>query len=70
MIHLKPQTALGGFALVILLLAGAAIGRVLGIGFDEALYLTVLALIGSAWLGNRFMLKRAEPPAHEPETEL
>ena len=70
MIQWKPQTSVGGFALVTLLLAGTAIRRVLGIGFDQALYLTGLALIGSAWLGNRFMLKQAEPPTDEPEIEV
>lgn len=69
MIHLKPPTATGGFALATLLLAGTAIGRALGIAFDQALYLTALVLIGSAWLGNRFLLKRVEPPTHEPETD-
>jgi hypothetical protein len=68
-IPLKPQTARGGFALVALLLAGTATGRALGIGFDQALYLSVLVLIGCAWLGNRFLLKRVEPPTHEPETD-
>jgi hypothetical protein len=54
MIHLKPQTAIGGFTLVTLLLVGTAIGRVLGISFDEALYLTVVVLIGITWAVNRF----------------
>lgn len=55
---LKPQTALGGFALVTLLLAGAAVGRVLGMSFGEALYLTGLVLVVLGWLGNRMMLRR------------
>jgi hypothetical protein len=65
----KPQIALDSFALVTLLLAGTAIGRVLGIGFDQAPYLTALVLIGSAWLGSRFLLKQAEPPTDDSETE-
>lgn len=64
---LKPQTALGIFALMTLLLAGAAIGRVLGMSFGEALYLTGLLLAALAWLGNRVMLRRVSPPADEPE---
>jgi hypothetical protein len=58
MIYLKPQTAIGGFALVTALFAGTAIGRVLGISFGEALYLSVVTLIGIAWIANRLMLHR------------
>lgn len=60
---LKPQTALGGFALITLLLAGAAVGRVFGMSFGEALYLTALLLAVLGWLGNRVRLRRAAPPA-------
>lgn len=58
MIYLKPQTAIGSFALMTLLLAGTAIGRVLGVSFDEALYLTVVVLIGITWVINRFRLRQ------------
>ena len=61
MTTLKSQTALGGFALITLLLAGAAIGRVLGVSFGEALYLTGLALVVLGWIINQFMLRRANP---------
>ena len=54
MTSLKPQTTLGGFALLNLLLAGTAIGRVLGFGFDEALYVSTLFLILIAWAFNRY----------------
>jgi putative Mn2+ efflux pump MntP len=54
---LKPQTALGGFALITLLLAGAAVGRVFGMSFGEALYLTGVLLVGLGWLGNRVLLR-------------
>lgn len=57
MATLKPQTALGGFALVTLLLAGAAVGQVMGVSFGEALYLTGLVLVAAGWLGNRLMLR-------------
>jgi hypothetical protein len=65
MIYLKPHTAIGVFALVTALLAKAAIGRVLGISFGEALYLSVLALIGIAWTVNRLMLRREHDVAEE-----
>ncbi len=61
----KPQTALGAFALITLLLAGAAVGRVFGVSFGEALYLTVLLLAVLGWLGNRLMLRRAAPSADD-----
>jgi putative Mn2+ efflux pump MntP len=57
MTMLKPQTALGGFALIALLLAGAAVGRVFGMSFGEALYLTGVLLVGLGWLGNRVLLR-------------
>ncbi len=50
MTTLKPQTALGGFALITLLLAGAAVGQVLGVSFGEALYLTWVLLMALGWL--------------------
>ena len=58
MTSLKPQTALGGFALLTLLLAGTAIGRVLGFGFDEALYLATLFLIVIVWAFNRCLMQQ------------
>ena len=58
MTTLKPQTALGGFALLTLLLTGTAIGRVLGFGFDEALYLATLFLILIAWAFNHCLLRQ------------
>jgi hypothetical protein len=67
MTTLKPQTALGGFALVTLLLAGAAVGRVFGVSFGEALYLTGLALVVFGWLGNQMMLWRCANPSEDRE---
>ncbi|MEO8613260.1 MAG: hypothetical protein ABI690_35545 [Chloroflexota bacterium] len=61
MTALKPQTALGGFALITLLLTGAAVGRVLGVNLGEALYLTVLALVLLGWITSQLMLRRANP---------
>ena len=61
MAALKPQTALGGFALITLLLAGAAVGRVMGVSFGEALYLTGLALVVVGWTTNWLMRRCANP---------
>lgn len=58
MILPTPQTAIGSFALITALLAGAAIGRVLGLGLGEALYLAALTLIGSMWAASRLLLRR------------
>jgi hypothetical protein len=65
MTTLKPQSALGAFALITLLFTGAAVGRVLGMSFGEALYLTALLLSVLGWLGNRVRLRRAAPPADD-----
>ena len=62
MAALKPQTALGGFTLVTLLLAGAAVGRLLGVSFGEALYLTGVLLVVLGWITNWLMLRSANPP--------
>ncbi len=61
MAALKPQTALGSFALITLLLTGAAVGRVMGVSFGEALYLTGLLLVILGWLVNRLMQRCANP---------
>lgn len=65
MIYLKPQTAIGGFALVTALLAGTAIGQVMGTSFGEALYLSVVTLIGITWTVNRLRLRREHDVAEE-----
>lgn len=65
MTTLKPQTALGGFALITLLVTGAAIGRVMGVSFGEALYLTGLLLVILGWLGNRVMLRYCANPSED-----
>ncbi len=67
MAALKPQTALGGFALITLLLAGAAVGRVMGVSFGEALYLTGLLLVILGWLGNRVMLRHSATSSEDRE---
>jgi hypothetical protein len=63
----KPQTALGGFALTTLLLAGAAVGRVLGVSVAEALYLTALLLVVLGWVGNHVALRCANSSNQQSE---
>lgn len=65
MATLKPQTALGGFALITLLLTGAAIGRVMGVSLGEALYVTGLLLVILGWLGNRVLLRYCANPSED-----
>jgi hypothetical protein len=65
MTTLKSQTALGSFALFTLLLAGAAVGRVLGVSLGEALYLTGVLLVAVGWLGNRMMLRCCANPSED-----
>lgn len=67
MTTLKPQTLLGSFALITLLLAGAAVGRVLGVSLGEALYLTGVLLVIFGWLGNRMLLRRYANPSEDRE---
>lgn len=67
MTTLKPQTALGGFAFMSLLLAGAAVGGVLGMNFGEALYLTMLLLVALGWLVNRRVLRQPAPLSEDRE---
>ena len=57
MTTLKPQTTLGG----------CAIGRMLGVSFDESLYLTALTLIILSWRGNRVMLRHCATPSKDRE---
>jgi hypothetical protein len=51
---MQAHTLIGLFAVITLLLAGAAIGRIVGLNADEGAYLTAfaLALIGW-WVGRR-----------------
>ena len=65
--YLKSQTLLGGFALVTLLLAGAAVGRLLGMHFHEALYVTTLLLVALGSLVNRLLLHRATRSTDDSE---
>ena len=53
-----PQTRIGLFVLITLLTAGTAIGRAFGLQVDEALYLTLLLLVGTSTALNHQRGKR------------
>ena len=50
----RPHTLIGLFALLTFILAGAAIGRLLGLSASEGIYLTILTLVAIGW----FMVRR------------
>lgn len=58
MSYLNTQSLLGTFTLLTLILAVAAIGRLLGLGMSEALYVAALLVIGVVSAAHRFIGKR------------
>ena len=58
MSYLNTQTLFGTFTLLTLILAVAAIGRLLGLGMSEALYIAALLVIGLVSVAYRFIGKR------------
>jgi hypothetical protein len=58
MSYLNTQTLLGTFTFLTLILAVAAIGKLLGLGMSEALYVAVLLVIGLVSASYRFIGKR------------
>ena len=50
----QPYILIGLFALLTFILAGAAIGRLLGLSASEGIYLTILTLVAIGW----FMVRR------------
>lgn len=69
MISLKLQTALGGFALITLLMARLAVGRVFRLSLGEALYLTTFALVMVGWLINQVIIHRCANPSSDENGE-
>lgn len=53
MSRLSPHYLVGMFILLTITLAGAAIGRLLGMSASEGAYLTLLALAAVGWLVGR-----------------
>jgi hypothetical protein len=66
-IYLTPHTYLGLFALLTLLLAGTAIGRVAGMRLGEALYITALLLIVIGSVVHRVWLHRKQAASQTEE---
>jgi membrane protein implicated in regulation of membrane protease activity len=58
MSYLNTQTLLGTFTFLTLILAVAAIGKLLGLGLSEALYVAALLVIGLVSAAYRFFGKR------------
>lgn len=58
MADLNTQTLFGTFVLITLILAVAAVGRLLGLGLSEALYLAALVVVGTVSAAYHFVGKR------------
>ena len=58
MSYLNTQTLFGVFTLLILILAVAAIGRLLSLGMSEALYVAAVSVIGLVSAAYRFIGKQ------------
>lgn len=58
MSYLNTQTLLGTFTFLTLVLAVAAIGKLLGLGMSDALYIAALLVIGLVSAAYRFIGKR------------
>jgi membrane protein implicated in regulation of membrane protease activity len=58
MSYLNTQTLLGSFTFLTLILAVAAIGKLLGLEMSEALYVAALLVIGLVSVAYRFIGKR------------
>lgn len=58
MSYLNTRTLMGTFTLITLVLAGAAVGRLLGLRLTEALYIAALVVIGLLNIAYRFIGQR------------
>lgn len=58
MFYLNTHTLLGTFTFLTLILAVATIGRLVGLGMSEALYIAALLVIGLVSAAYRFIGKR------------
>jgi len=60
MSRFRRHILIGVFALVTIVLAGASVGRLLGLSADEGAYLTVLLMAVVGWLAGRSARCREE----------
>lgn len=58
MFYLNTRTLMGTFALITLILAGAAVGRLLGLQLTDALYIGALVVVGLLNIAYRFIGQR------------
>ena len=58
MSYQNTRTLMGTFTLITLVLAGAAVGRLLGLRLTEALYIAALVVIGLLNIAYRFIGQR------------
>jgi len=56
----QPYILVGLFALLTLILAGAAIGRLMGLSASEGIYLTILMLAAIGWFMGRRIRRRED----------
>jgi len=56
----RPYTLIGLLALLTFILAGAAIGRLMGLSASEGIYLTTLTLAVVGWLIARRIRRRED----------
>lgn len=56
----RPYTLIGLFALLTFILAGAAIGRLMGLSVSEGIYLTTLTVTLVGWFMGRRIRRRED----------
>lgn len=56
----RPHTLIGLFALLTFILAGAAIGRLMGLSVSEGIYLTTLTVTVVGWFIGRRIRRRED----------
>ena len=59
---MQPHRLLGWFAVLTVILAGAAIGRIAGLSSGEGIYLTALVLAVMGWIAGRRVRRRKDCP--------
>jgi len=58
---MQPHRLLGWFAVLTVILAGAALGRSAGLSSGEGIYLTALVLAVTGWIAGRRVRRRKDP---------